>query len=86
MKYQVKILPTALKSLQTIDRKNIKGILNKISWLAEHISEIVHIPLRGKFSGLFKLRVGDYRIIYSVEEEERILTIYFVGHRKDIYQ
>jgi mRNA interferase RelE/StbE len=42
--------------------------------------------LRRNLSGLFKLRVGDYRIIYQVKEKEVIVVILKVGHRKEVYE
>ncbi len=44
------------------------------------------VPLRRNLKGLMKLRVGDYRIIYSINAQ--IVTIYVIkiGHRKDVYE
>ena len=41
--------------------------------------------LSANLSGLFKLRVGDYRVIYSLAPEAKRITIHKVGHRRDIY-
>jgi mRNA interferase RelE/StbE len=43
-------------------------------------------PLRRNLSGLFKLRVGDYRIIYQVKEHEVIVVVVKVGHRREVYE
>jgi len=43
-------------------------------------------PLRRSLSGLFKLRVGDYRIIYQVKENEVIVVVVKVGHRREVYE
>lgn len=43
-------------------------------------------PLRRNISGLFKLRVGDYRIIYQVKESEVVVVIVKVGHRREVYE
>lgn len=45
-----------------------------------------HISLRGQFLDLFKLRVGDYIVIYSFDRDERIVRIHLIDHRKDIYK
>ncbi len=44
------------------------------------------IPLRRNLKGFMKLRVGDYRIIYSIQKE--IVTVYVIkiGHRKEVYE
>ena len=41
---------------------------------------------RLKGSPTFRLRVGDYRIIYSVDDEAEMVTIRAIGHRRDIYR
>jgi mRNA interferase RelE/StbE len=43
-------------------------------------------PLRGELSGNWSLRIGDYRIIYRIDEDEKILTLLRVGHRKTVYK
>lgn len=42
-------------------------------------------PLRKKLKGLYRLRVGDYRIIYEIERDKKLITIFGVRHRKKIY-
>lgn len=41
--------------------------------------------LRGK-GAVYRLRVGDYRIIYEVDTDERVVDLLLVGHRRDIYR
>lgn len=43
-------------------------------------------PLRRNLSGLFKLRVGDYRIIYQIHEYEVLVVVVKVGHRREVYE
>jgi addiction module RelE/StbE family toxin len=43
-------------------------------------------PLRGELSGKWSLRAGEYRIIYTVDEGEKTLTLLSVGHRKAVYK
>lgn len=42
-------------------------------------------PLRYSFIGHRRIRVGDYRIVYRVDEKSRIVTIVIIKHRKDVY-
>ena len=44
------------------------------------------VRLRRNLKGLMKLRVGDYRIIYSIEEEVVTVHVIKIGHRKDVYE
>jgi mRNA interferase RelE/StbE len=43
-------------------------------------------PLRRSLSGLFKLRVGDYRIIYQIHKQEVLVVVVKVGHRREVYE
>ncbi|HXX80212.1 MAG TPA: type II toxin-antitoxin system RelE/ParE family toxin [Thermodesulfovibrionales bacterium] len=74
----------ALDDLQKIDKPIVKRILNKISWLSRHFNNITPETLSGDMSGLFKLRVGDWRVVYAVEKD--IIVIEAVGHRREIYR
>ncbi|MDJ0737498.1 MAG: type II toxin-antitoxin system RelE/ParE family toxin [Nostocaceae cyanobacterium] len=59
--------------------------MNKIRWLCENFDDISPQALSADLSGLFKLRVGDYRVIYSFDTEVQLITIHQIGHRRDIY-
>lgn len=59
--------------------------MNKINWLAKNFDEISPQPLTADLSGFFKLRVGDYRVIYEFSREEKIIFIDRIGHRREVY-
>jgi len=42
--------------------------------------------LTGDLEGLFKLRVGDHRVVYGLLHEERSIIIHMIGHRREIYR
>ena len=84
--YQAVILPKALDNLSKLDKTTSKRIVERIEWLSEHIEAISPLPLKSKLSGFFKLRVGDWRVIYEIEHKEKTLYIHKVGHRREIYQ
>ena len=44
------------------------------------------LPLRRNLKGLIKLRVGDYRVIYSIEEQTITVYVIKIGHRKEVYK
>lgn len=74
----------ALDDLQKIDRPIGKRILYKISWLSQHFDNITPESLSGDMSGQFKLRVGDWRVVYTLEDGGIIIKA--VGHRREIYK
>ncbi len=43
------------------------------------------IPLRGTLKKYFKYRVGDYRIVYKIVNDEVVILVMKIGHRKDVY-
>ncbi|MGD1895375.1 MAG: type II toxin-antitoxin system RelE/ParE family toxin [Phormidesmis sp.] len=85
MSYKVEISDTAMKDLKKLNSQVRTRILKKIAWLGEHFESLVPQPLTGDLSGLFKLRVGDYRVVYSFMAEISIISIQRVGHRRDVY-
>ncbi|MFA0778019.1 MAG: hypothetical protein PVTTEEND_001733 [Candidatus Fervidibacter sp.] len=50
-----------------MDRRVVRRVVEKLAWLAERADEFVHQPLHGEWAGCFKLRVGDWRVVYSLE-------------------
>jgi len=82
----VKILwaESAIKDLEKIDKLIARRILRRIAWLAGNLEKVAAEPLAGEFKGTFKLRIGDWRVVYSVENDS--IIIQFVGHRKEIYK
>lgn len=84
--YSVEFISDALNDLLQLDRAVAQRVLKKLHWLAENFDDIVPEMLTGEWHGKFKLKVGDYRVIYTVNFEERRLTIHLIGHKKDIYK
>lgn len=86
MTWQIEFKSEAIEDLSNIDRVVAQRILTKTRWLSENFDQITQQPLSGSLKGLFKLRVGDYRIIYSSNPQKHLLTIHLIGHRRDIYR
>lgn len=53
------------KCLQLLDKATSQRIFDKLKWLIDNVDSIEHLHLKGKYSGLYKLKVGDYRVIYE---------------------
>jgi mRNA interferase RelE/StbE len=79
-------MPEAREELRKMDRKVARRVVEKLAWLAEHADEFVHQPPRGEWAGCFKLRVGDWRVVYSLEITTRTIVVHLVGHRDAIYK
>jgi len=72
--------------LRDLDRSIRRRILAKIQWLLEHVEEIRHEPLTAPWEGMYRLRVGDYRVVYGIDRKQRRVIIYAVDHRRRIYK
>lgn len=86
MAYAVHFTPQAEEDLSRIDKTPAKDIANKIEWLSHNIESIIPAPLKGKFKGRYKLRVGDWRVVYSLEHTPQVVTIYAIRHRSEVYK
>ncbi|MBI4690978.1 MAG: type II toxin-antitoxin system RelE/ParE family toxin [Nitrospirae bacterium] len=86
MIFAIKSTPQAEEDLSRLDKTIAQNISNKIEWLSQNIENIIPSPLKGKFKGKYKLRVGDWRVVYSFEHSSQIITVYAVRHRSEVYK
>lgn len=84
--YELRILQSAVRDLQKLDAQVARRILARSRWLAENFDNLRPEALAGDMAGLFKLRVGDYRVIYEVLQDERTLMVHMIGHRREVYR
>jgi len=83
---RVRLLDAAARDLARIDKSDARRIVERISWLATNHEIIRPEALSGNLAGLYKLRVGDFRVIYELLDVEQILLVHAIGHRRDIYR
>ena len=85
--YKVILLPPAEKFYRKLCHTN-REILRRIDAALESLKmdPLQGKPLRDQLKGKFLLRVGVYRIIYSVHKKEITVYILDIGHRKEIYR
>ena len=81
-----RILKSASCDLERLDKPIARRIVQRIRWLSENVETIKPEALKGDLAGLFKLREGNYRIIYEVVRKERLIIIHSIGHRSQIYK
>jgi mRNA interferase RelE/StbE len=81
--YKISLKSSVERDLKKIDKTQVKIIITKIETeLAERAGQFP--ALTGKFAGLRKYRVGDYRIIYTIIDDS--VLILRVSHRKEAYR
>ena len=86
MKYKVDFTPQALEDISKLDRVIIERLTKKIDWLSTNLDVMSPQALKGKFQGMFKLVVGDWRVIYTADFTNKTITIHLAGHRRGIYK
>jgi len=86
VKYKVDFTPQALENITKLDRTVIERITKKVEWLSESLDVVSPEALKGKFHNMFKLVVGDWRVIYTADFANKIITVHLIGHRKEIYK
>jgi mRNA interferase RelE/StbE len=87
-KWQVKLKGSAAKSLKSLDTGTKQRIGRFIDRLIETDNPRSHgKALQGKrYTGLWRYRIGDYRLICQIKDGELIILLLEIGHRKDIYK
>jgi mRNA interferase RelE/StbE len=81
--YRIELRPAAVRALKQLDPPVARRIQGAIALLAEDPRPPAARSLRGR-PGL-RVRVGDYRIIYTVEDDVLLVVVVTVGHRRDVY-
>ena len=84
--YDLEWRPEARDDLASLDKPIAQRILNKLRWLTENFDTLTPEPLTGEWKGLFKLRIGSYRAIYTVNWAERRLVVHLIRHRREVYK
>ena len=84
--YRVRLLDTASKDLARLDKPVARRIIERVHWLVENLADANLETLTGEFKGMFKLRVGDHRVIYELLHKYQLIIIHAVSHRREIYR
>ena len=85
MKYTVELKKSAAKMLRKLPKSAQKRIFNKLTEIENSLPPIEETKLQGS-NPFHRIRVGDYRIIYEIQDEVLIILVIKIGHRKDIYK
>ena len=83
--YTIKWKASAKKELKKIDKKEIPKILKAVESLAIDPHPANHKKLLGT-DHIYRIRIGNYRVVYFLEDNELIIEIVRVKHRKDVYK
>lgn len=82
MKYELRFKPRALKDLKRLPANQQKRVIGKIERMSDSLAG--DVKQLTDFTPEFRLRVGDYRVLFEIEGTK--ITIYRVRHRRDVYR
>lgn len=84
--YLIKFKKKAEKELRKLPIASIKKIVPEIDKLEEEPRPQGSKKLKGTEEEIWRIRIGDYRVIYQIDEGIKIVEIRKIGHRKDVYK
>ncbi len=84
MSFSIRIKESAAKELRRVARPERTRIVSAIDRLAE--TPHLGAALKGDLRGLRRIRVGDYRVVYEIRDDELVVLAVRVAHRRDAYR
>jgi mRNA interferase RelE/StbE len=87
--YQIEAGAKAEAQLAKLDSAIGASVERKILWLSQNAAAMLHRRLVGMpddLAGLCKLRVGDYRILYWIYHDKKLVRLYRIQHRSEVYR
>ena len=85
--YELHFLSNAQKELKKLDSVAQKIIKEKLLLLIENPDILKNNikALKGEYKGKFRLRINQYRVVFQVRDNELIIVVIRIGHRKEVY-
>ncbi|KAB8314947.1 type II toxin-antitoxin system RelE/ParE family toxin [Tolypothrix campylonemoides VB511288] len=84
--YEVILYPDAQEFYATADKALAKKIARCLEQLEQNPRLHPNIkPLKGNYSGYYRYRIGDYRVIYSIDDEGMQVLVETIAHRSQVY-
>jgi mRNA interferase RelE/StbE len=83
-KYKITVKKSAAKELQAIPKKDLRKIVKRIQSLARNPRPSGSQRLSAREQ--YRVRQGDYRIVYSIDDKDMVVDIVKIGHRREVYR
>lgn len=85
--YKVKLSNRATKDLKKIRKEISKKVIESLELLSINpFAEVLNTKKLKVNGNLYRIRIGDYRVIYEIKSDLLIILVVRVGHRKDVYE
>ena len=89
MEYQLIVLPSAERDLERLSQETREAVIRRMEWLRVNARAVIHHRLQNMpddLAGLCRLWQGDYRILYWQYPARRLIRVYRVQHRSEVYR
>ena len=83
--YAVEFVPSAARELASLDQPMRRRVARRIEQLAEDPRAAGSLKLRGA-DNVWRSRIGDYRLLYRIEDDRLVVLVIKIGHRRDVYR
>jgi mRNA interferase RelE/StbE len=83
--YRIELTRDALRTLAKLDKPVRRRIQGAIDRLTDDPRPAGMIALRG-VPGAFRIRVGDYRVVYALHDDRLLIVVIDIGHRREVYR
>ena len=84
MSYRIELRPAAVRALRKIGHRDRERIRGAIALLGDEPRPPASKPVRGRPA--WRVSVGDYRIIYTIDDGVLLIVVVTLGHRRDVYE
>jgi mRNA interferase RelE/StbE len=82
-RYKIELRPAAVRALRKLDPQVARRVHAAIALIAEDPRPPASRPLRGRPA--WRVRVGEYRVIYTIEDDVLLVVLVTLGHGRDVY-
>ena len=86
MSYEIEWTAPALRELRKLDKPIARRVLTAVTKLGVDTSSPGVRALTGQPSGTLRLRIGDYRLVYLVQDDLILVTVVRIAHRREVYR
>ena len=85
-RWKLEFEPRADADLAELDKPVCVRVIEKLDWLLENFDLIFHSNLHHQWNDFYKLRVGDFRVIYRINWQKSILIVCYIDRRDKVYK
>lgn len=86
MTYEIRLTREAEADIRRLDPVIARRVISKLQWLADNVETVRHEALGAAWQGVFKLRVGDYRALYTLDVPRQQIIVHFARNRREVYK